>query len=580
MEYIGGWSLHSEVTGVSSNIINVREQSNKPGAADGDKPAGFYAGIVAGSGALLIFLGLVALWLFRSERRMKRAPVAETPTDISDVSEIPTFHDTGFSLSTLEKLGISGILVMSLPLILEIATLGFLSVFWTVPVTQASNDTIQRWIADSRLPTIIAIASLIIRFSKGLQAALALSMVASIALEKYQVRVADIPALMLQRSNSTESTSLLRLFLRNVFAETKSHRSLFLLLLLPLTILSYAAEFTSTLLLSDFGSISMQGFNSTQSFPVGFDDLSIQYRRGEGNDHINYAGTSPSTFPPFAELSDGNTMSDFVDYTGLSLRAFLPISSLSNRQSMRNFSGIVTMINATTLCVRPHLLNFSVASADRNSDLVTIQAAVDYPLLENELHSKGLDAASFFNIAFNNDTTISQYSSLEMPSEITGDFNCTVPASVFVPEIGNLEIPSFLCSLGGVRAFAFVNLISLNDINTTTPLDDNDWWKISSVSDLAVDEKGLWSTLAYRLEHVRVNWSISLCSTVIEPQFRRATIWSEYPLDEKLLIISNTSKSLDTTNLLRWSGASIEKTSLRERGVQVLGGVKKSLKTS
>ncbi|TGJ84201.1 hypothetical protein E0Z10_g4555 [Xylaria hypoxylon] len=578
MEYTAGWTMHSEITGISPNIVNAREHSNTPGSADGGKSVGFYAGIVAGSGALFILLGAVAIWLFRSERRMKRAPDAETLTEISEIS---TFHNTTFSLSMLEKLGISGILVISLPLILEIAALGFLSTFWTMPTTQASNDTIRRWIADDRLPAIIAIVSLVIRFSKGLQMALALSMVASIALERYQVRVADIPALMLQRSNGTESTSLLLLFLRNAFAETKSRQSLFLLLLLPLAILSYATEFTSTLLLSDFGSISMQGFSSTQPFPVGFDDLSLQYRRGEGNDHVNYAGTSPSTFPPFAELSDGNTKSGFIDYTGLSLRAFLPISSLSSRQSMRNFTGFVTMINATTLCLRPHVVSFSVALSENNHDLVTIQAKVDYPLLENELRSQNLDAASFFNITFNNDTKINQYSSSEMPGKFTGAFNCTIPASIFVPEIGNLEIPSFLCSLGGVRAFAFVNLTGLNDINNRIPHDDeDDWWKVSHVSDLDVNEKGSWSTLAYKLKQDRVAWSISLCSTVIEPQFQQATIWSEFPLNEELLIISNTSKSLDTTNLLRWSGASIEKASPRERGVQVLGGVEKSLTSS
>ncbi|KAI0419003.1 hypothetical protein F5X98DRAFT_373150 [Xylaria grammica] len=244
---------------------------------------------------------------------------------------------------------------------------------------------------------------------------------------------------------------------------------------------------------------------------------------------MNYAGTSLSIFPPFAKLRNGNTKSGFIDYPGLSLRAFLSIKPLSSQQSMRNFSGYVTMINATTLCIRPHMLNFSVALLEENNELVTIQAEVGYPL-ENELHSKGLDASSFFNIIFNNDTTINQYSRSGIPDKFTGTFNCTVPVSIFTPEIGNLEIPTFLCSLGGVRAFAFVSLTGLNDIDTHIPPDDwDDWLKVYRVSDLDINETGSWRTLAYELEQVRVALSISLCSTIIEPQFRQATIWSESP---------------------------------------------------
>lgn len=188
---------------------------------EGGRPIGLYVGIVAGSSALLIFLGAIAIWLFRSERHMKRIRDAEETIvgALETLTEISTFHESTFSLSPLEKLGVSGILVISLPLILEVASLGFLSTFWT---THTHDETIRRWIADEKLPTIIAIVSLVIRLCKGSQTALALSMVASIALEGFRVSVTDIPALMLQRSNGTASVSLPLLFLRNAFAKTKS----------------------------------------------------------------------------------------------------------------------------------------------------------------------------------------------------------------------------------------------------------------------------------------------------------------------------------------------------------------------
>ncbi|KAI3324607.1 hypothetical protein HD806DRAFT_50537 [Xylariaceae sp. AK1471] len=570
MDYTSNWNLSSKVTEI---FLNVREQSNTSGAMKKEKPIGLYAGIVTGSGVLLILLVVITIRLLRSDRRMKRVLEAGKPTveNADAFTELSTFHQATFSLSIVEKLGVSGILVMSLPLLFEITSLGFLSTFWNMPA-QASNETIRKWIADGKLPTIIAIVSLVIRLSKGSQTALALSMIASIALEGFHIGVADIPALMIQRSNSTASSSLPLLFLRKAFAKTKSRQSLFLVLLQPLAILSYATEFTSTLLLSDFGSLSMKGYSSTQPIPVGFDAISV---RGEGNDHINYAGTSSPTFPPFAEHSDGTARSDFIDYTGVSLRAFLPLSSLSSRQSLRNFSGYVTMIDATTLCIRPRVLNFSVAQFKESDNLAIIKSAVDYPLFEDELRENGFNATTFFDNAFHDDPSVNQYSSSRNTSKFAGAFNCTILADTFIPQSAGLEMPSFLCSLGGVRAFAFVNL---NVTGNTTQSDE--WWKVNRVSDLRAGEDGPWSTLAYNLTNATATWSISLCSTIIEPQFEPARIWSESPLDETLLVVTNSSKDLNTTNLLQWSGASNEEVSLRKRGVQVLGVVGKSLVTS
>ncbi|KAI8951523.1 hypothetical protein F4801DRAFT_291482 [Xylaria longipes] len=142
MEYIANLTLHSQVTRSSAHNIDVRKQSNTSGVTEGGKSVGLYAGTVTASVILFLLLVALAIWLFRSERRMRQDSAAKTIVNNSETfTEISTFHDSNFSLSILEKLGISGVLAMSLPLILDIASLGFLSTIWTMPTAQGSNDT-------------------------------------------------------------------------------------------------------------------------------------------------------------------------------------------------------------------------------------------------------------------------------------------------------------------------------------------------------------------------------------------------------------------------------------------------------
>ncbi|KAI8631249.1 hypothetical protein F5Y19DRAFT_483128 [Xylariaceae sp. FL1651] len=570
----GGLNSGSDLTENPLETVNISEPLSPPSPttsepAESRSIGNMYAAIVAVLGVVFLLLGATAIWLYRSQRYMKRAMKVENgaASDTKAPTEISSYHQGTFSLSMREKLGAAGLLAVFLPLPLEIASLGFLSTFWTTP-TQPTNETLRGWIINGKLPTIIAILSLVLRLSKGAQTALAVAMIASIALEGFRVSIEDIPALMIQRSNSAASTEILLLFLRKAFAKGRPRQISFLVPLLLLAILSYATEFTSTLLLSDLGSKFVRGSNATEPFPMGFDEISYQ-QRGDGNDDVNYAGAPPAIFPLFAELGNGTSRSDFIDYTGLSLRAFLPISSLSDRQSLRNFSGYATIINTTTICVRPHVLDFSVASSNENPQLTVVKVVVDYPLLKTELGSNGFDAAAFFDRRVGNNSKFNQFSKLQGSSSLGGNFSCTIPTSTLSVYGTNQGTPTFLCSLGGIRAFAFVNLTGF--INPDNITKENDWWNVSNLTELSVDEVGSWSMLTYK--RVRMAWSISLCSTVIEPQFQEVTIWSESPLIETYLITNNVTKALDTANLLQWLDASNKTSSYQERGVQSLGRI-------
>lgn len=529
-------------------------------------PGGAWIAITTISVTTLLVLIGFAVRLYRSTARLERN-IADKLDDESNVEgDLPGRR--AIPLLTLsDKFGLKGMFSLFIPVPLVIASLGFLSSFWVMS-TEPKNVILQTWLLGNKLPTIVTVTSLILRSGVLGQTALGVSMIASLALEGFLARTQDVPTLMAQRSDKAASFDLLLLFLKRMLGPSYQRPTWLLVPLLLLMATSLGLQFTSTLLLLDLGDGSVPSAPTTTSISLGYiSSLTTQHRR-IGND-VNYAGSPPRAYPPFAELASDTPRSyEALDYTGISLRAFLPFASQAALMSVREFSGFATLINTTTLCVRPPIQNVTFHHiSDPNSFLLDI--TLDVPTFEQQLNENGFDADDFFEDRFNESKNANQYSPSSPSPGVDGNISCIIAPCSLSNENSNAtendyngckDYPIHMCSFGGVRAFAFI----LETPNRIEEMNVTKWWQIIESSPIAIRKENMWTVMNHTSS---IEFKVSLCSTILEPQYKTVNISSVSPLAERTLAIDDTTRTPDPTNLLQWLGVSNMSSSLAERGV-------------
>ena len=132
----------------------------------------------------------------------------------------------------------------------------------------------------------------------------------------------------------------------------KWRKSLLPSILLLLTILTVAAQFTSTIHLSDLipGVTPGQAHSlrTYTNFQHGANGAIPSIDRGSA------WSKNPPRSPTFAEYHvDPDAGSNSVSDTGLTLRAFLPIMDQNERLLLRSYSGRAGLIDARVRCYRP-----------------------------------------------------------------------------------------------------------------------------------------------------------------------------------------------------------------------------------
>ncbi|KAH9883824.1 hypothetical protein F4778DRAFT_801000 [Xylariomycetidae sp. FL2044] len=524
-----------------------------------------WIGLICGTALLLVLLILVVIRLYSARNSTTHSSVLATESGSAVADDDYDADVPILTLSYRDKLGWLGMVSLLLPVPVISACIGILSAFWKTP-THPGTEKLEDWVLDNKLPTVIAVLSLCLRFSLASHTALGISMLASIALESFAVGIVDIPRLLIQRSSNAASFDLSLLFLRKVLRKKEAAQSM--LMFIPsflITALSVALQFTSTFLLMDLGAAQMRGHSSMKPFPMGYDDVWLSRKGGAGSS-INYAAAPPVAYPPFAEYARESQVRDDFDYTSDCTRAFLPDISQSFSQSVRNYSGYATAIDASTICVRPPFVDLAIEEAS-DPLYLAINSTIDPSILDGRGLSKD---KSFFKKAYSTDSPNGQFSHDE-GALVSDAFHCLITKDPLTTNPPSLEDVKYMCSLGGVRAFAFVDMVDVN-LNTgadtshdTFERGSNLTWSATSLSDFIISQGQSWTTLSYKDKPYA--WQISLCSTLLKPQCRIINAWSDTPLSEPTLAIDNTTRDLNTENVLRWLGASKESASLSERGV-------------
>lgn len=266
-----------------------------------------------------------------------------------------------------EKLGWYNLTVLGLGSSIILLTIAFLSFFWIVSLKSPALDPqfypkFWKDIVSAGFTTrAVTLCSILIRVATATQLGVFAAIMAALILERVGVRGEELPLVsMLRCINSGPHSLALSIF-----------RSMFTLSIFPYALLvmlavinAFAIQFTSTILLTDFGTqpIVLSSMNSLISFGISETDVESAVQPYAGND---YWKTGPATYNHFAEhiRSPAAAEATFYD-TGKVYRGFVPFRSVVDREALRSYSGPMTVVDSRVICVKPTITNVTVYGGD------------------------------------------------------------------------------------------------------------------------------------------------------------------------------------------------------------------------
>lgn len=271
------------------------------------------------------------------------------------------------------SIGLVRIMVLFLGTLVILAVVGFLTFLWrgaSEAVGQGDQgdqavSRVWRRILDSGwLLRLVAMSSLLYRVVAAAQVAVATEMLASLVLEGNGCLLPDLARLSLTRCQTAGPFQLAFAMPRQLYGAANIATAGLLAMLL---IVTAATQFTSTILLTDFGAARIVGDPSTFNINFGFhyrmreEDSSNLFSPYAG---VDYWTSRPPAYLRFAEVSTPPVEEDGVYDTGFAARAFLPLVNSTQRVNIRSYEGPATVVDARVICIRPRLSIRSVSMTD------------------------------------------------------------------------------------------------------------------------------------------------------------------------------------------------------------------------
>ncbi|KAG9192909.1 hypothetical protein G6011_11643 [Alternaria panax] len=214
----------------------------------------------------------------------------------------------------------------------------------------------------------IAIAAVVLRTSTTVQAGIASSMLAAVALESTAgVFLEDLLPLSLMRASSAAPHALLA----HTRLGINGRNWMLLALAAIISFTTMSLQLTSTILLADVNA----GFVLSGLAPYEYVSPKSSYKT-TGNWQ-----TAPCPWPIFAEHAQDNPADGSLgySYTGFMLRALLPLSDTRTRSSIHTYEGLAPVSDARTICIRPNITNTQVVEHSNDSDSRTIHGKISVP---------------------------------------------------------------------------------------------------------------------------------------------------------------------------------------------------------
>lgn len=266
--------------------------------------------------------------------------------------------------SFIKRIGPYSLSILITAVVLIVVSLAFLAHLW-----KGNRDSASwRWvILNDYVGSAVALAALAIQVSVSSSGAVAISMLSSLAMERWGVPLSQSLSISTMRYNNSGPLLSLWSFVRQV---RKTYGWKAFLFCFAMAVITLAANFSSTILLFDVRPGQIHGTPKTVNVPLG-------WRRGLSKEPStwfqNFMLQTPSGYQAFAEYSDAPEPAENMSDTGPLVRALLPFSSEQTRTSIQDYEGNATVFDARVACVRP---NFVDSSFFVDSNLVNLTGQV------------------------------------------------------------------------------------------------------------------------------------------------------------------------------------------------------------
>ncbi|KAJ3568887.1 hypothetical protein NPX13_g6268 [Xylaria arbuscula] len=454
-----------------------------------------------------------------------RAGASNSETTVDPQSEVPQLPPSpsakpGKRLSS-DSLGRTNAAVVIGRVITSCATVGFLIFLWTgqgpTPDGQHASYAWRSLMFSDRLPQLITLSSVILRFSIGLQTTICTSLVAALVLERRSIALSRAGPLSILRSVNPGPRILLQQILgANASRHLLLHPEVLLLLLLAFG--NVAIQFSSTILFTDLENRILVKFPQETQIPM------LQ----QSNIVVTGWEMPHPDFSSFGELHTGynaNPDSLGLSDTGVKRHAMLPFVKSEERIALRSYRGPSIVLGSRVACMPP-----TVSGQLRFTNITSSGATLDenYPFITGTFFTRRLLGA----LGFYPKTRATQTSVCQM-----------IYTSIVVYQLAYQALMSLLStpSVGPLLLILSTNF-------------QRDSWASLDYTSIELPQsevQGEWKSFKFGLDRF-VN--VAVCFSSVNVMMSNVSLSTEKDLTEPSLEHGRFG-SIDTSSLRRFYGA-------------------------
>lgn len=258
-----------------------------------------------------------------------------------------------------DKIGRQGLFIFGIGSFLLLAAFTILLYLWLGAQRALEGDdpgsVWQSIVFSGWITRVVTISAAIIRTVITTQAAIMTAMIAALFLESAGTTLQNLPILSITRAVNISPTSLLK---PGLLRPNSASSALYSSLIITTSLLVVSSQFISTMLVSDFASVSIAAPNfSTMLNTTSYQDVTNVADLPPG---INFFGSAPSFYWRFAEYHEPlqtqpmSINTTFTD-TGVTFRAAVPFVNQTSRLNLQYYSGLAQLWDARVVCFRPTL---------------------------------------------------------------------------------------------------------------------------------------------------------------------------------------------------------------------------------
>jgi hypothetical protein len=443
-----------------------------------------------------------------------------------------------------DKLGFYNIAVLFFGTIAIFLALAFLFFIWGASTHGRQSSFPELWhaiVVNKWATRVVTLSSVLIRIATAAQLGVFAAILAALILEQVGVSTEDLPLVSMIRCLNSGPHSLALSVANSIFSKALWPYS-FLIFLAILN--AFALQFTSTVLLTDFGDtlVVMEVHKENIAFGLNRDVASSVANGQKASQPDVYQGldywkTGPSAYQRFAEYKEkGAEGEQYVD-TGRTLRGFPPFPDYDNRTTLRHYGGPMMVSDTRVVCIQPTVSNVTVYNNDK------------------------------YATSFNGSLSWKSTSFLKMDPADEGreiKVNCSVPLADYYDLKKDWQLS--MCRLG--PGWGHLNNVIRNDVDVDNPNgntnallllnatgDYNDWQRIfpdkTKFMDPGTSAKASWTRMASN----NVSIDFTLCFLNPQPWTYEVEATSDVNGDDRYVLWDSSINEFETSDILDMYGA-------------------------